>query len=302
MSCTAVAPARRPGYRAGQSGRPSGSWWPSRTARRQRRRRGLTGPAGRDGPRRWRSAERPEVPRLDRQPFGPGSQRSAHPPGSLSSGRSANGIRRGWRAAMPRASGAWPSSIRGELTGIRTQGVDVVGWAAGGLVEALVVGQDVLVEDLQDAPVELAHLLLREVQHEAGRGPDRAWPCLAELGLEGLDRGDGLFVVAVVVGFALVGVAIARQPPGLPAGAVRLLQGTAGPGADRGGLQQSGLDQQPDVVQGRARLAVQPVGELLVGHGLLPAQAQDPQAQRMRGRLGLEDGGPPTACIHRRHA
>jgi hypothetical protein len=32
--------------------------------------------------------------------------------------------------------------------------------AESGLVEALVVGQDVLVEDLQDAPVESAHFLL----------------------------------------------------------------------------------------------------------------------------------------------
>ena len=134
------------------------------------------------------------------------------------------------------------------------------------------------------------------------RGPNRAWSGLAELSLEGLDRGQGAFVVAVVVVLAGVGVAIARQPPGLPGAAVGLLQSTAGPGADRCRLQQSGLDQQPDVVQGRARLAVQPVGELLVGHGLLPAQPQDPQAQRVRGRLGLEDCGPPTACIHRRHA
>ena len=89
--------------------------------------------------------------------------------------------------------------------------------AEDGPVEALVVGQDVLVEDLQDAPVELAHLLLRQVQHEARRGPNRAWSGLAELSLEGLDRGQGAFVVAVVVTLAGVGVAIARQPPGLPA-------------------------------------------------------------------------------------
>src|SRR6266540_1056228 len=47
--------------------------------------------------------------------------------------------------------------------------------AEGGPVEALVVGLDVLVEDGQQAPVELAHLLLRQVQHEAREGPNRAW-------------------------------------------------------------------------------------------------------------------------------
>jgi hypothetical protein len=47
--------------------------------------------------------------------------------------------------------------------------------AEGGAVEALVVGLDVLVQDGQEAPVELAHLLFRQVQHEARGGPNRAW-------------------------------------------------------------------------------------------------------------------------------
>jgi hypothetical protein len=58
----------------------------------------------------------------------------------------------------------------GFRAGVRTEGVGVVGrlWRVGelvddhdaaesGPVEALVIGQDVLVEDLQDAPVGLAH-------------------------------------------------------------------------------------------------------------------------------------------------
>jgi len=44
--------------------------------------------------------------------------------------------------------------------------------AEGGPVEALVVGLDVLVEDGQEAPVELLHLLVRQVEHEAGVGTD----------------------------------------------------------------------------------------------------------------------------------
>jgi hypothetical protein len=96
--------------------------------------------------------------------------------------------------------------------------------AEGGPVEALLVGLDVLVQDGEQAPVQLAHVLVRQVQHEAGEGPDRAWSGFAELGLEGLDRGQGAFVAAVVVGLAVVGIAAAGQPPGLPGGAVGLLQ------------------------------------------------------------------------------
>jgi hypothetical protein len=51
--------------------------------------------------------------------------------------------------------------------------------AEGRPVEALVVGLDVLVEDGQEAPVELAHLLFGQVQHEAREAPDRAWSRLA---------------------------------------------------------------------------------------------------------------------------
>ena len=54
--------------------------------------------------------------------------------------------------AWIRLAGLWGDRI-GEL-------VDDHDAAEGGPVEALVVGQDVLVEDLQDAPVELAHFLL----------------------------------------------------------------------------------------------------------------------------------------------
>jgi hypothetical protein len=57
--------------------------------------------------------------------------------------------------------------------------------------------------------VELAQLLFRQVQHEAGEGTDRAWPRFAELGLEGLDRGQRAFVGPVVVGLAVVGVTVA---------------------------------------------------------------------------------------------
>jgi hypothetical protein len=53
---------------------------------------------------------------------------------------------------LVRLAGLWGGGI-GEL-------VDDHDAADGGLVEALVVGQHVLVEDLQDAPVELAHFLL----------------------------------------------------------------------------------------------------------------------------------------------
>ena len=77
--------------------------------------------------------------------------------------------------------------------------------AEGGLVEALVVGLDVLVEHGEQPPVELAHLLLREVQHESRVGTNRTWSCFAELGLEGLDRGEGAFIAAVVVGLATLG-------------------------------------------------------------------------------------------------
>ena len=49
-------------------------------------------------------------------------------------------------------AGLWGDGVR-EL-------VDDYDAAEGGLVEALVVGEDVLVEDIQDAPVELAHFLL----------------------------------------------------------------------------------------------------------------------------------------------
>jgi hypothetical protein len=45
--------------------------------------------------------------------------------------------------------------------------------AEGGLVEALVVGLDVLVEHGEQPPVEFAHLLLRQVQHEARVGTNR---------------------------------------------------------------------------------------------------------------------------------
>jgi hypothetical protein len=82
--------------------------------------------------------------------------------------------------------------------------------AEGRLVEALVVGLDVLVEHGEQAPVELVHLFFRQVQHEAGEGTDRAWSCFAELSLEGPDRGEGEFVVAVVVGLAAVGVTVGR--------------------------------------------------------------------------------------------
>jgi hypothetical protein len=105
--------------------------------------------------------------------------------------------------------------------------------AEGGLVEALVVGLDVLVQDSQEAPVEFVHLFFRQVEHEAREGANRAWSGFAELGLEGLDRGEGAFVGTVVVGLAVVGVTVAGQPPGLPGGAVGLLQGAAGSGADR---------------------------------------------------------------------
>ena len=47
--------------------------------------------------------------------------------------------------------------------------------AEGGLVEALVVGLDVLVEDGEQAPVEVADILLRQVQHEPREGTNRAW-------------------------------------------------------------------------------------------------------------------------------
>jgi hypothetical protein len=47
--------------------------------------------------------------------------------------------------------------------------------AEGGPVEALLVGFDVLVEDGEQAPVQLAHILLGQVQHEAREGTDRAW-------------------------------------------------------------------------------------------------------------------------------
>src|SRR4029453_2367463 len=83
-------------------------------------------------------------------------------------------------ASRPRRSGVrlWLAGLWGGGVGELVDDHDA---AEGGLVEALVVGQDVLVEDLQDAPVELAHVLLREVQQEARRGPNRARSCLAKL-------------------------------------------------------------------------------------------------------------------------
>ena len=65
--------------------------------------------------------------------------------------------RAGFRAGQDRGRGCgWPGCGGGGVGEL----VDDHDAAEGGLVEALVVGHDVLVEDLQDAPVELAHLLL----------------------------------------------------------------------------------------------------------------------------------------------
>jgi hypothetical protein len=47
--------------------------------------------------------------------------------------------------------------------------------AEGGPVETLVVGLDVLVQDHEEAPVELVYLLFGQVQHEARVGANRAW-------------------------------------------------------------------------------------------------------------------------------
>ena len=84
------------------------------------------------------------------------------------------------------------------------------------------------------------------------------------------------------------------EPPGLPGGQVRDLPRAAGPAPLLLRLQEARPDQRPDVVQDAGRVAAEDLRDLLVGPGLVQADAQDPQPECRREGPGLLVGRLPA--------
>jgi hypothetical protein len=125
-------------------------------------------------------------------------------------------------------------------------------------------GQE-LVQDRQHPGLKLLVRRLVQGQGEPVEAGGRARsPGLGQLGEEGVQHRLG--------GGRLRDRALLQaEVPGPAGGPVRLLQRALGALADLVGDQEAGLDQGADVVQDRARVLAQPLGQLLVGQRLVKA-------------------------------
>src|SRR5439155_769884 len=149
------------------------------------------------------------------------------------------------------------------------------------------------VEERADAFPQLRHLRLRQPQAEPGH-PGVVEVDQAHLGEERLQQGRA---AAGDPGLADV------EAPGLAGGEVRHLAGSPGASAFRLRGQEPGRHQLADVVQGRGRVRVELLGDLLVRKRPVEAQPQDPQPYRRSQRPGLHLGRRPPAWLRRtRHA
>ena len=150
-----------------------------------------------------------------------------------------------------------------------------------------------LVQDGQHPVLELLPRRLVEGQGEPVEAGGGVRAGLLQLGQERLQHR--------LAGARLGGdVAVQAERPGPAGGAVGLLERALLALADLLGDEEPGGDQGADVVQDRARVAAEPLGQLLVGQRLVEAEPQDAHAQGVGEGLGLFRGR--RASFHGLHS
>jgi hypothetical protein len=151
------------------------------------------------------------------------------------------------------------------------------------------------VDEVLESAEEHRQLLLVEVEVEPAQISDRVGSRFGELVAE---RDEHRRHARRVLRVGDVGGVAEAQLPRQTRRSVRLLVGATDPLPDADRLDQLGVDEHAQVVQDRRRVALEPIGELLVGPLPVAAEPHDSQSQRVGCCLDLRRGGIASGNRH----